>query len=201
MKLLPKHPSQRGNTYQYITFEFCYDWSSMFKAFAEIPVNKDTHKALFTSWRESIIKRGTPYRYSYFYTNQKPVDTWWLHWLLDSITTEEKGHTWFRQQIIEWLENLPGDEGQLGGEYSILHLLTKDLTELKKAEGRGQKDQVRRGFKPLLTWSHQIKNLVGVLNPCSLRSRAPALESEFPSAFCLLPSAFLDKVSGKIPLS
>uniref|UniRef100_A0A8J6ZL76 Uncharacterized protein n=2 Tax=Desmonostoc muscorum TaxID=1179 RepID=A0A8J6ZL76_DESMC len=103
----------------------------MFKAFAEIPVNKETQQALFTSWRESIIKRGTPYRYSYFYTNQKPLDTWWLHWLLDSITTEEKGHTWFRQQIIEWLENLPGDEGQLGGEYSILHLLTKDLTEIK----------------------------------------------------------------------
>ncbi|WP_223278571.1 hypothetical protein [Nostoc sp. 'Peltigera membranacea cyanobiont' 232] len=116
---------------QHITFECCYDWSSMFKAFTEIPVNKDTHKALFTSWRESIIKRGTPYRYSYFYTNQKPVDTWWLHWLLDSITSKEKGHTWFRQQIIEWLENLPGDEGQLGGEYSILHLLTKDLTEIK----------------------------------------------------------------------
>ncbi|ODG97077.1 hypothetical protein A4S05_15180 [Nostoc sp. KVJ20] len=116
---------------QYITFEFCYDWSSMFKAFAEIPVNKETQQALFTSWRESIIKRGTPYRYSYFYTNQKPLDTWWLHWLLDSITSKEKGHTWFRQQIIEWLENLPGDEGQLGGEYSVIHLLTNDLTEIK----------------------------------------------------------------------
>lgn len=116
---------------QYITFECCWDWSSMFKAFPEIPVNKDTQQALFTSWRESIIKRGTPYRYSYFYTNQKPVDTWWLHWLFDSITSKEKGHTWFRQQIIEWLENLPGDEGQLGGEYSVLHLLTKDLTEIK----------------------------------------------------------------------
>lgn len=116
---------------QYITFECCYDWSSMFKAFTEIPVNKDTHKALFTSWRESIIKRGTPYRYSHFYTNQKPVDTWWLHWLLDSITTKEKGHTWFKQQIIEWLENLPGEQRQLGGEYSVIHLLTKDLTEIK----------------------------------------------------------------------
>jgi hypothetical protein len=116
---------------QYIAFECCYDWSSMFKAFAEIPVSKDTQQALFTSWRESIIKRGTPYRYSGLYTNQKPVDTWWLHWLLNSITTKEKGHTWFRQKIIEWLENLPGEQGQLGGEYSVLHLLTKDLTEIK----------------------------------------------------------------------
>lgn len=117
---------------QHITFECCYDWSSMFKTFAEIPVSKNTHQALFTSWRESIIQRGTPYRYSsLLYTTAKPVNTWWLHWLLDSITTEEKGHTWFRQQIIEWLESLPGDQGQLGGEYRALHLLTKDLTEIK----------------------------------------------------------------------
>jgi hypothetical protein len=114
---------------QYITFECCYDWSSMFKAFAEIPVSKDTKRALFTSWRESIIKRATPYIYSY--TNIKPVDTWWLHSLLDSITSKEKGQTWFRQQITEWLENLPGDRAQLGGEYRVLHLLTKDLTEIK----------------------------------------------------------------------
>ncbi|WP_242056491.1 MULTISPECIES: hypothetical protein [unclassified Nostoc] len=116
---------------QQITFECCYDWSSMFKAFAEIPVSKNTQQALYTSWRESIIKRSTPYRYSDFYRNTKPVDSWWLHWLLDSITTEEKGHTWFRQQIIEWLESLPENETQLGEEYGVLHLLTRDLIQIK----------------------------------------------------------------------
>lgn len=116
---------------QQITFECCYDWSSMFKAFAEIPVSINTQQALFTSWRESIIKRATPYRYSSLYTKVKPVNNWWLHWLFDSITTKEKGHTWFRQQIIEWLENLPGEQTQLGEEYSVLHLLTKDLTEIE----------------------------------------------------------------------
>ncbi|YAF99067.1 MAG: hypothetical protein AB3A66_29170 (plasmid) [Nodularia sp. CChRGM 3473] len=116
---------------QQITFEYRYDWSSMFKAFTEIPVNKNTHQALFTSWRESIIKRNTPYRYLDIYTNPKTVETWWLHWLLDSITTEEKGHTWFRKQIIEWLENLPGDPAQLGREYNVIHLLTRDLTQIK----------------------------------------------------------------------
>ncbi|MBD2449936.1 hypothetical protein H6G76_22780 [Nostoc sp. FACHB-152] len=103
----------------------------MFKAFAEIPVSKNTQQALYTSWRESIIKRSTPYRYSDFYRNTKPVDSWWLHWLLDSITTEEKGHTWFRQQIIEWLESLPENETQLGEEYGVLHLLTRDLIQIK----------------------------------------------------------------------
>jgi hypothetical protein len=116
---------------QQITFECCYDWSSMFKAFAEIPLSKDTQKSLFTSWRESIIKRGTPYRYSDSYTNANPLDNWWLHWLLDSITTEEKGHTWFRQQIIEWLENLPGEPAQLGREYEGIRLLTRDLIQIK----------------------------------------------------------------------
>lgn len=54
-----------------------------------------------------------------------------MHWLLDSITTEEKGHAWFGQQIIEWLANLPGDSVQLGKQYSVLLLLIKDLTEIK----------------------------------------------------------------------
>ncbi|MBW4557914.1 MAG: hypothetical protein KME59_18655 [Trichormus sp. ATA11-4-KO1] len=103
----------------------------MFKAFDEIPLSKNTRQALFTSWRESIIKRNTPYRYLDVYTNPKPVENWWLHWLLDSIMTEEKGHTWFRKQIIEWLENLPGDPAQLGREYNVIHLLTRDLTQIK----------------------------------------------------------------------
>jgi len=30
---------------QHIAFEYCYDWSIMFKAFAEIPVSKDTQQA------------------------------------------------------------------------------------------------------------------------------------------------------------
>ncbi len=116
---------------QCITFEYCYDWSSMFKTLAEIPVSEDTQQALFVSWRDSIIQRGTPYRYSSFGTNDKAVDAWWLDWLLDSITIKEKGHAWFGQQIIEWLTNLPGDRAQLGEEYSVLRLLTKDLTEVK----------------------------------------------------------------------
>ncbi len=116
---------------QCITFEYCYDWSSMFKTLAEIPVSEDTRQALFVSWRDSIIQRGTSYRYSSFGTNDKAVDAWWLDWLLNSITIEEKGHAWFEQQIIEWLTNLPGDRAQLGEEYSVLRLLTKDLTEVK----------------------------------------------------------------------
>jgi hypothetical protein len=35
----------------------------------------------------------------------------------------------------------------------------------QEAGGRGQEVFFRRGFKPLLKKSHQIFNLVGVLNP------------------------------------
>ncbi len=116
---------------QCITFEFCYDWSKMLELFAEILVSENTRQALFSCWRDSIIKRGTPYRHSTFYIIEKSVDIWWLHWLLDSITTEETGHAWFGQQITAWLANLPEDRAELGGEYGILRLLTKDLTDIK----------------------------------------------------------------------
>jgi hypothetical protein len=116
---------------QCITFESCYDWAKMLEVFAEIPVSEKTRQALFSSWRNSIIQRNTPYRHSTFYITDTAVNIWWLHWLLDSITTEETGHTWFEQQITKWLTNLPKDRAELGGEYGILRLLTKDLTDIK----------------------------------------------------------------------
>jgi hypothetical protein len=54
-----------------------------------------------------------------------------LHWLLDSITSEKTGRAWFGQQITEWLANLPGEREELGGNYNVLRLLTKDLTDIQ----------------------------------------------------------------------
>ncbi len=59
-------------------------------------------------------------------------------------------------------------------------------------EGRGQKEQDTYGIQTPPVLEPLNKSLVGVLNPTSLWSRASVLESEFPSAFCLLPSAFPD---------
>jgi hypothetical protein len=115
---------------QCIAFECCYDWSKMLEAFAEILVSEKTRQALLNFWRDSIIKRCTPHSYLNFYTREEPVSIWWLHWLLDSITSEKTGKTWFGQQITEWLVNLPGDRGELGGEYGVLRLLTKDLSDI-----------------------------------------------------------------------
>jgi hypothetical protein len=66
----------------------------------------------------------------------------------------------------------------------------------QEAGGRGQKVQFRRGFKPLLNWGHQIENLVGVLNPCSLWSRAEGRKqySFCKAALCPLPFLIKDGV-------
>jgi hypothetical protein len=52
---------------------------------------------------------------------------------------------------------------------------------LQKAEGFCS----AMGFQPLLKKSHQIDNLVGVFNPCSLWSPLET-EGSFPPASCLL---------------
>jgi hypothetical protein len=55
---------------------------------------------------------------------------------------------------------------------------------LKKAEGRRQKVPFRRGFNTVLNGSHQIFNLVGVLNPYS---RVIVAENKGQYSFCPLP--------------
>jgi hypothetical protein len=115
---------------QYIAFEHGFDWSNMFKAFTEIPVLDDTRKTLFQSWRDSLLLRTLPYSDFGLFAEDETAKTWWLHWLLDSIATPEKGCSWFQQQILRWLTNLPTEERQLGKEIDCLRLLTKDLTEI-----------------------------------------------------------------------
>ncbi|GAX46383.1 hypothetical protein NIES4075_74070 [Tolypothrix sp. NIES-4075] len=59
----------------------------------------------------------------------------------------------------------------------------------QKAEGRGQKEQVRRGFRPLLTWGHQIRDCGGGLKPLLplVVGRGQKTVFLLPSAFCPLP--------------
>ncbi|NJL63115.1 MAG: hypothetical protein HC903_16380 [Methylacidiphilales bacterium] len=98
--------------------------------FTETQVTENTRQALLNFWRDSIIKLCTPHSYLNFYTREQTVSIWWLHWLLDSITSEKTGKAWFGEQAIAWLANLPGDRGELGGEYGVLRLLTKDLSDI-----------------------------------------------------------------------
>jgi hypothetical protein len=115
---------------QLITFKHCFNWEAMFKAFAETPVSEQIRQALFASWREYINQRAKPSTWSWGWARPTSRDTWWLHWLIDSIVDDQKGPAWFQQQTTGWLTHLPGEKQDLGEDYAFLRLLTKDLSEI-----------------------------------------------------------------------
>ena len=124
--------SERANALeiQKIAFTHSYDWSTMFQAFTEVPVSENIQQALFQSWRDYIVRRAKPRSYYLEFQGAKTVENWWLHWLIDSIADSQKGKTWFQEKITSWLTNLPLDKAELGEEYNLLRLLTKDLIEI-----------------------------------------------------------------------
>ncbi|MEM1394692.1 MAG: hypothetical protein AAGG00_15655 [Cyanobacteria bacterium P01_H01_bin.150] len=126
--------SERANALeiQKIAFTHSYDWSTMFQAFTEVPVSENIQQALFQSWRDYIVRRAKPRSYYLEFQGTKTVDNWWLQWLIDSIADLQKGKTWFQEKITSWLTNLPLDKAELGEEYNLLRLLTKDLIEVRK---------------------------------------------------------------------
>ncbi len=115
---------------QQIAIEHWFDWSAMFNAFADIPLAKPTHQALFTSWRNLVARRTKPHSGG-GYGRTESVDSWWVPWLIDSVADPQKGASWFQQQISQWLTQLPGDQHQLGENYDFLRLLTKDVTNIQ----------------------------------------------------------------------
>lgn len=128
---------------QQIGMEQWFNWSKIFAAFVEIPLVKSTRQALFGSWRDYVIRRSK--HYSWNQSRIVPtVDSWWLIWLIESIDDRQKGVNWFQEQIIQWLDHLPGDKTQLGENYERLRLLTKDLTDIdhQGASGYPQFDLV-----------------------------------------------------------
>ncbi|WP_416668154.1 hypothetical protein [Egbenema bharatensis] len=106
------------------------DWSAMFKAFAETPLAEPARQALFTSWRDLVDRRTKPQTWRE-YGRAKPVDSWWVPWLIDSVADSQKGAPWFQQQMTQWLTHLPAKQQQLGENYDLLRLLTKDLTDIR----------------------------------------------------------------------
>ena len=103
----------------------------MFTGFVEVPVSGVTRQALFTSWRDYVVRRSKSYSW-------QKVDSWWLCWLVESVEDRQKGVNWFQEQIIQWLDRLPSDSlserlrqrTQLGENYDLLRLLTKDLIDI-----------------------------------------------------------------------
>jgi hypothetical protein len=114
---------------QLIAIAQCFNWTVMFKTFTESPVSASTHQALFTSWKNYIARKSKPNNWNNY--RHSTVEPWWLLWLIDSITDPKKGKIWFQQQITHWLTHLPEDKNQLGENYALLRLLTKDLTDIQ----------------------------------------------------------------------
>lgn len=133
--------TERANTLeiQQIAIAQWFNWSTMFTAFAEIPVSEPIRQALFISWRDLVDRKTKPQIWG-GYGRAKSVNTWWVPWLIDSVADSQKGANWFQQQITQWLTNLPGDPHQLGENYNLLRLLTKDLTEIQN-EGKPEYPQ------------------------------------------------------------
>ena len=112
---------------QQIAFAHSHDWSTMFEAFESAGICENTRQALFQSWRNYIVRRAKPHSYyPGLFTGVETVENWWVHWLIDSITSPCLGKTWFQEQITQWLTNLPEDWAQL----DLLRLLSKDLIEI-----------------------------------------------------------------------
>lgn len=109
------------------------DWSAMFTAFANIPLAEPTRQALFTSWRNLVEHRTKPQTWM-GYGRVKSIESWWVLWLIDSVADLQKGATWFQNQIIQWLIHLPGDKDQVGENYDLLRLLTRDLIHIHNPE-------------------------------------------------------------------
>lgn len=112
---------------QLIAFEHRFNWAAMLSAFAEVPVVPPARQALFESWRSDIIQKAKPRVWSYGWTQS--TDSWWLDWLIDSLSDGQKGAAWFQQKISVWLAQLLGDRRALGEDYHFLRLLTHDLSE------------------------------------------------------------------------
>jgi hypothetical protein len=108
-------------------FEHCFDWQQMLQAFDEVTVPEAVRQALLQSWRDYIIELTTPDTWEFGRRQRDHI--WWLHWLFDSIIDHHKGPSWFQQQLLQWLAQLPAKQGNLGVDLSFLRLLTKDVWE------------------------------------------------------------------------
>lgn len=119
---------------QLTAFDHRAEWEVMFKIFAETPLSEQVRQALFVSWRDNIIQQAKPSTWGWGWNRPEPRASWWLLWLIDSLVDEQKGPTWFQQQMAGWLTQLPSTEQDLGEDYGFLRLLTNDLSEIDDQE-------------------------------------------------------------------
>ena len=116
---------------QAVVFEHFSNWQQIFKAFAESTIAKETKQVLFNSWKKRSIAADKPSKYLHNET-LKEQEEWWMHWLIDSIATSEKGKSWFRQRLEQLLTDVTSENAK--EHYPYLRLLTQDIATFKPLE-------------------------------------------------------------------
>lgn len=122
--------SQRADALalQLHTFNHCFNWQSMFKAFAATAVDKKTQQDLFHSWQTYLVQRAKPYTGGFGFG--KTDNSWWLYWLLESIFDGQKGPAWFQSKLTQWLKDLSISKKVVDEDFAYFRLLTHDVIGL-----------------------------------------------------------------------
>jgi hypothetical protein len=85
-------------------------------------------QALLRPWQDHIVQQASPSIWGF--AHRPSGDTWWLHWLIESIVDTQKGPAWFQGKLTQWLARLSGKRPASEEDFAHLRLLTKDVTEM-----------------------------------------------------------------------
>ena len=115
---------------QLTAYENRFNWSVMLAAFKEAKVSEITCRNLFQSWRNYIL-RITEERIGEWGERKARSSSWWLPWLLDSISDLSQETEEFQRFIEQWLTDFEKNEKPLRQDFSALRLLTNDLAKIR----------------------------------------------------------------------
>ncbi|HEY9872682.1 MAG TPA: hypothetical protein V6D12_04570 [Candidatus Obscuribacterales bacterium] len=103
--------------------ENIFNWSAMLESFKNTKISEATRYNLFQSWRNYILRVTEKQR--------KAESSWWLGWLLDSISPLPQATEQFQHQIKQWLLATNSDKELSHQNFLALRLLTHDLAEIR----------------------------------------------------------------------
>lgn len=135
-------------TVQLAAFDHFYAWENILVNLTQAAIPNTTRQALFQSWRDRIALEAKPYTYGDGYGFGRPerIDSWWVHWLLDSHFDPGKGSKWFQQKVDGWLLSLAEGSAKQDENFGSLRLLTQDLAALDQLDA----DSLPRFFQYII---------------------------------------------------
>lgn len=122
--------------FQLLAFDRFFDWEAMLKAFRTKPLPDSVRQTLLRFWSERLTQNAKPGSYWWnhnSYGRNKPVESWWVAWLLESVIDVRKGKSWFQQKISDWLTRPPMNQQAAQSRQGFLRLLTEDLNASRES--------------------------------------------------------------------